>query len=255
MKKYIIAANWKMNKTVTESLAFLSELDIRLKQWELNPRWEQIEIVIFPPLISLYPMKGRSSLVSLGSQNIYFEENGAFTGEISAPMVKDLVKYSLIGHSERREIFRETDDEINRKIKIILGSGLIPLLCVGETLNERESGNTFKKISAQLDEDLKGLSSADMEKIVIAYEPVWAIGTGKTASPDQAQEVHAFIKEEIDRLAGERSERMILYGGSVKPDNSRELLSKEYIRGALIGGASLNVESFFAIIQESLELV
>ncbi len=255
MKDLIIAANWKMNKTVAESISFISELDIRLQQWELNPRLDKIDILIFPPSISIYPLKGRSKFVSVGSQNIYFEKSGAFTGEISVDMIMDYAKYALIGHSERREIFGETDGDINKKIRAALSSGLTPLLCIGETLEEREAGNTFKKIEDQLKEDLSGFSPDETGKIVFAYEPVWAIGTGRTASPEQAQEVHSFIAEEINKIAGDKQKRMILYGGSVKPENCKELLAKKDINGALIGGASLNIESFFAIIEKSLELV
>ncbi|MEN8223025.1 MAG: triose-phosphate isomerase [Acidobacteriota bacterium] len=255
MKDLIIAANWKMNKTVTESISFVTELDIRLKQWELNPKLDKIEVLIFPPFLSIYPVKGKSELISIGSQNIYFEESGAFTGEISTEMVREYTEYALIGHSERREIFGETDSDINKKIRAALSSNLTPLLCVGETLEEREAGNTFKKIEDQLKEDLNGFSEDEIEKIVFAYEPVWAIGTGRTASPEQAQEVHSFITEEINKISGKEKKRMILYGGSVKPENCKELLAKKDINGALIGGASLKVESFFAIIEKSLELV
>ena len=255
MKNLIIAANWKMNKTVSESISFISDLDIRLSQWKLNPKLNKLEILIFPPAISLHPMNGRSEFISLGCQNIYFEESGAYTGEISVKMIMEYSKYALIGHSERREIFRETDEEINKKIKTSLGAGLTPLLCIGETLDEREAGKTFNRLSEQLRNDLSGLSSIEIEKIVFAYEPVWAIGTGRTATPEQAQEVHAFITEEIHKISGKENNRMILYGGSVKPENSKELLSKKDINGALIGGAALNVDSFFAIIENSLELV
>jgi len=255
MKDLMLAANWKMNKTVTESISFFSELDIRLKQWELNPRLDRIDILIFPSFISIYSVNGRSEFISVGSQNIHFEEKGAFTGEISVGMIRDYAEYALIGHSERREIFGETDSDINKKIRAALSSGITPLLCIGETLEEREAGNTFKKTGDQLKEDLSGFSAEEIGKIVFAYEPVWAIGTGKTASPEQAQEVHSFITEEINKTAGKEQKRLILYGGSVKPENCKELLAKKDINGALIGGASLNVESFFAIIEKSLELV
>jgi len=255
MKKFIIAANWKMNKTVQESTSFISDLDIRLKQLESHSKLKKIEIVIFPPYTSLYRINNLSKLVSLGSQNIYFKESGAFTGEISVGMVADFVNYSLVGHSERRKIFGEIDEEINLKIKISLKSNLSPMLCIGETLDERESGTTFNRIGNQLRNGLKDIPSTDISKIVFAYEPVWAIGTGMTATPEQAQEVHDFITNEINEISQNREERMVLYGGSVKPENSIDLLSQKNINGALIGGASLNIESFFAIIQKSLELV
>jgi len=255
MKKLMIAANWKMNKTVPDSLSFLQELDARLKQWEFNPRFEKTGVLIFPPFLSLGPMSGKSGLVSLGAQNIHFEENGAFTGEISVSMIREYAEYALIGHSERREIFGESDSLLNKKLKKVLTSGITPLLCIGETLNEREAGNTFNRIKQQLQDDLSGISGDEIERIIFAYEPVWAIGTGRTATPEQAQEVHEFITGEINRISGKEKERMILYGGSVKPENCSELLEKKDIKGALIGGASLNVNSFFAIIEKSLELV
>ncbi len=255
MKDLIIAANWKMNKTVPESVLFLSDLDIRLKQWELNQKFGKIEVLIFPPSISLFSMKEKSRLISLGSQNIYFEKSGAFTGEISIQMISEYSKYVLVGHSERRAIFGETDIDINKKIKIILATGLTPLLCIGETLSEREEGRAFDRIGTQLENDLSGFSADEIGKVIFAYEPVWAIGTGRTATPEQAQEVHAYISEKINKIATKEEKRMILYGGSVKPENSKELLAKKDINGALIGGASLNVDSFFAIIEKSLELV
>lgn len=255
MKKFIIAANWKMNKNVKESVSFVEDLDIRIRNRKDNSNLDKIEILIFPPFTALYPVRGKSFFISTGSQNIYFEKNGAYTGEIAPVMVKEIAEYTLIGHSERREIFGETDKEVNKKIKIVLASGLKPLLCIGESLVEREKGKTFKKLEEQLDKDLSGLTPEDIEKIVVAYEPIWAIGTGKTATPDQAQEVHSFISEHLNLICSKKKERMILYGGSVKPENSRELLSQIDISGALIGGASLKVDSFFDIIETSLELV
>ncbi len=255
MKSFIIAGNWKMNKTVNESLSFISDLNTHLKKLSENSKFEQIEVLIFPPFTSLYPLINKSEFISTGSQNIYFEEKGAFTGEMSAQMIKEVAKYSLIGHSERREIFKETDKDVNKKIISSLNIGLIPLVCLGETIEEREAGKTFEKIESQLINGLKGLDSSAIDQIVFAYEPIWAIGTGKNASPEQAQEVHSFITEKINIISGEQKKRMILYGGSVKPDNCKDLLSKKDINGALIGGASLNVESFFAIIENSIELV
>ncbi len=255
MKKFIIAANWKMNKNVKESVSFVEDLDIRIRNRKDNSNLNKIEILIFPPFTALYPVKGKSFFISTGSQNVYFEKNGAYTGEIAPVMVKEIAEYALIGHSERREIFGETDEEVNKKIKIVLASGLKPLLCIGESLEEREKGKTFKKLEEQLDKDLSGLTPEDIEKIVVAYEPIWAIGTGKTATPDQAQEVHSFISEHLNLICYKKKERMILYGGSVKPENSRELLSQIDISGALIGGASLKVDSFFDIIETSIELV
>ncbi|MEN8153545.1 MAG: triose-phosphate isomerase [Acidobacteriota bacterium] len=255
MKKFIIAANWKMNKNVAESLLFIKNLDTKIRNRSDNSKIDKIEILIFPPFTALHPIKGKSFFISTGSQNIFFEKNGAYTGEISPEMVKEIAEYTLIGHSERREIFGETDEEINKKIKIALSNGLKPLLCIGESLEERESGKTFKKIEEQLEKNLSGLTPEEIEEIIFAYEPIWAIGTGKTATPGQAQEVHAYIAKLINSKCSVEKKRMILYGGSVKPENSRELLSQNDISGALIGGASLNVDSFFDIIENSLELV
>ena len=253
MKDYIIAGNWKMFKTVEESIAFVTQLHQKLDAYPGFPG-ENIEVLVFPPFTSLYAVKGLSSLVKTGAQNIHFEEQGAFTGEISPLMLEDIVDYVLIGHSERRELFHETDENIRKKIKTVLAHGFTPLLCIGETLEEREAGNTFSKLRGQLDKDLDGLTAGEIKKVVIAYEPIWAIGTGKTASPEQAQEVHAFIRKILKDKTGAPETVRILYGGSVKPENSIALLSQNDINGVLIGGASLKIESFFDIIANSVKL-
>ncbi len=254
-KKFIIAGNWKMNKTTSESISFIKELNTKLGRIKNNINFENLEILIFPPYTSLFPLKDISSPVSIGAQNIFYEDKGAFTGEISPAMIKEIAGYVLIGHSERRELFGEKDENINKKIKASFNADLIPVLCVGETLSERESGNTFKKIERQLSADLDGITPEQIDKLYIAYEPIWAIGTGKTATPELAQEVHAFIKEKIESITGSQYDRPILYGGSVKPDNCKNLLGEKDINGVLIGGASLKVDSFFDIIENSLELV
>jgi triosephosphate isomerase len=245
---FIIAGNWKMNKTAAESAAFVKELDGRI-----GPN-EKIEVLIFPPSTSLYAVKGLSEKIRVGCQNMFYEDKGAYTGEISPPMAKELVDYVLIGHSERRQIFKETDQEVNKKIKAALTHRLTPLVCVGETLDEREQGKTIERVGDQVEQALAGLTEEQIEQIVFAYEPVWAIGTGKTALPEQAQEVHAFIRELLKKKIPHPRDTKILYGGSVKPGNTRDLLSQKDIDGALIGGASLKVDPFSAIIQTSAGL-
>jgi len=247
--KFIIAGNWKMNKTVKESLEFISELNKRLKFKNA------VEVLLFPPFTSLYPVSEINGKIAIGAQNFYYEDSGAYTGEISCSMLKGIVKYLLIGHSERRQIFKENNALINKKVKVAFENDFTPLLCVGETLDERENHNTFKIIEQQLTDNLKDISNSDIDKIVIAYEPIWAIGTGKTATPEQAQDVHNFIRNFLSKISDNANTIPILYGGSVKPGNSLELLSQKDINGALIGGASLKVEQFFDIITNSYKLV
>jgi triosephosphate isomerase len=246
---YIIAGNWKMNKTIQESIDFVSELSGRIQP---DPR---VEVLVFPPYPSLYPLRGLSDKISIGAQNIFYEEKGAFTGEVSPLMLKDLVSHVLIGHSERRQIFKENDSGINKKVKTALIHGFKVVLCLGETLEERENQQTFSRIKSQIEKDLDGIDSDEIQNMILAYEPIWAIGTGKNATPDQAQEVHAFIREVLGQALDDPSMVRILYGGSVKPENSLELLSQPDINGVLVGGASLNVESFFGIISQSIKLI
>lgn len=257
-KQYIIAGNWKMFKTVDESTGFLKGLGELLPTLDQS-RKDAVEILVFPPAVSLYPMKETRDKaapgVQLGAQNMHHEESGAFTGEISALMLKDIAGYILIGHSERRHVFKETDRDVNKKIKTALRFGFKPMMCIGETLDEREAGKTMERVSQQLNDGLEGLSPQDIEKISIAYEPVWAIGTGKTATPEQAQEVHAFIREKIQEKISSPESFKILYGGSVKPGNSYDILAQKDINGVLIGGASLKIDDFFAIIQNSFKLL
>jgi triosephosphate isomerase len=237
-RKIFIAGNWKMNKTVSETLSFYTDLEKKLSE---NNR---LEVVIFPPFTSLYAAGQVSNLIKTGAQNLYFEDKGAFTAEISASMVKELCDYVLIGHSERRNIFLETDENISRKVKKALEYDLKPVLCIGETREERDTGKTFETIEEQLNLGLDGLTTNQIDKCIIAYEPVWAIGTGLTATPEQAQEVHAYIRASLNSKTKNGDKLLILYGGSVKPGNSFELLSQKDIDGALIGGASLHVEDF-----------
>jgi triosephosphate isomerase len=212
------------------------------------------DVIICPPFTSLSEANSliRNTFIKLGAQNMHFEESGAFTGEISASMLKSVgCEYVILGHSERRTIFGEKDDLINKKIKKALQSGLKPIFCVGETLEERERNITSNVIENQITNGLRDISSDDLKKIIIAYEPVWAIGTGKTATPQQAEEVHEFIRNLIKKnFSDQSSENIIIqYGGSVKADNAAELLSQKDIDGALVGGACLKADSFIAIIK------
>ncbi len=243
-----IAANWKMYKTVDEAVEFVKRLTEKIDTLEDR------EVVIAPPFTALYPLKDlvSPSWLSLSAQNCFWEEKGAYTGEISPVMLKDVgCSYTIVGHSERRQYFGEKNEDINKKLKALIKVGIRPIFCVGERLEEREAGKTFEVIKSQIDGGLDGLDSVDVAKVVIAYEPVWAIGTGKTASPQQAQEVHAFIREHLAMLTNKSvaNEIRILYGGSVKPNNADSLMSENDIDGALVGGASLEVDSFLRIVR------
>jgi triosephosphate isomerase (TIM) len=248
MRKPIAAGNWKMFKTAKEASKMISELK------ELVKGVGDREVVICPPFTALESAvnAAKGSNVKIGAQNLYWEEKGAFTGEIAPGMIKDLgCEYVIIGHSERRQYFGETDATVNKRIFAALKAGLKPIICVGETLQERESEKTFSVIETQIKGGLKGLSVELMKDCVIAYEPVWAIGTGKTASKEQAQGVHAFIRKLLSDLLGKDTAgaTRILYGGSVKPDNVKELMSQPDIDGGLVGGASLEADSFAKIVK------
>ncbi len=248
MARMIIAGNWKMQNDINGSVELVSGLAAGM------PAKINCEVVVCPPFTSLETVYSlaKNTKISLGAQNMHFEDSGAFTGEISASMLKSVgCKYVILGHSERRAIFGESNDWINKKIKKALSSGLLPIFCIGETLEERESNITFDVIKKQVVEGLKDITAAQMADIVLAYEPVWAIGTGKTASPAQAQEVHKFIRTLLSELYGAAiaAEVTIQYGGSVKPDNAAELLSQPDINGALVGGACLKADSFIKIIE------
>ncbi|MFH0775434.1 MAG: triose-phosphate isomerase [bacterium] len=244
MRRPIIAGNWKMNKTPSEARGFAEELvklflDVRDK-----------DILLCPPFIAIPSVVDacQGSNIKVGGQNIYFESKGAYTGEVSADMLKSIgVEYVIIGHSERREYFKEDDEMINKKVKMALSVGLIPILCIGEKEAEREQERQKNVVYQQL---TKGLSGVSLEKIVIAYEPIWAIGTGKTATPEDAEEMHIFIRESLQKIDRGLAESVcIQYGGSVKPDNIDSLMAQPNIDGALIGGASLDVESFVRIVK------
>lgn len=249
MRKKIVAANWKMNMTVGEAETWLHSF--RLEVEEVNT----VEIVVAPPFTALSKISeiiGGSQKIKLAAQNMYFEKSGAYTGEISAAMLRELfVRYVILGHSERRQIFGETDATINKKVTAALASELKPILCVGETLEERDSGKEKEVLKAQLCGSLAGIAPEQFLDIVIAYEPVWAIGTGRNATPDQAQDAHAHVREVLAELSDEATaEKMrIQYGGSVKPTNAVELLSQPDIDGALVGGASLEPRGFSEIVK------
>ncbi len=243
-----IAGNWKMNKTVGEALDLIRQLKASLSNIE------GVEVAVAPPFTALYAISQelKRSFIRLAAQNLFYEEKGAFTGEISPLMIKEIgCQYVIIGHSERRQFFGETDETVNRRIKAALGQDLKPIFCMGETLKEREEGKTFSVIERQVEGGLKGIGEEGVKSIVIAYEPVWAIGTGKTATPQQAEEVHRFIRERLERLyLREIAERIrIQYGGSVTPENIKVLMSQENIDGALVGGASLKSETFSKIVR------
>jgi triosephosphate isomerase (TIM) len=249
MRKKILAANWKMNLTHVEAdsfvQTFLSEIG------EVN----DVEIVIVPPFTSIPALAQTSEkapFIRLGAQNVHWERSGAYTGEISATMLRALfVKYVIIGHSERRSLFDETDQTVNRKVSAALEAGLRPIMCIGESLAERESGLVEKVLHRQVEVGLKGIAADHVSEIVLAYEPVWAIGTGRTATPEQAEETHAFIRSVLAGLFDQSSaDRIrIQYGGSVKPENTEDLMRKPDIDGALVGGASLDPRSFAQIIR------
>ncbi|MFC1752091.1 triose-phosphate isomerase [Thermoproteota archaeon] len=249
MRKPVIAGNWKMNTTYNEALTLALSIS---NQLENNIK---SDVILCPPFVYINEIKEiiKHSNIKLGAQNIYPKNQGAFTGEISPEMLVSLgCKYVIIGHSERREYFSESNSFINQKIKACLSHNLIPILCVGEKLNERESDQTFSIIQTQLEQGLEGLADfiSDAPLLIIAYEPIWAIGTGKVASPEQAQEVHSFIRQKLEHILNPNlsAHIRILYGGSVKPDNCKELMKQPDIDGALVGGASLNADSFCQII-------
>jgi triosephosphate isomerase len=247
-RRPLIAGNWKMFKTPGEAAETAKQL-VRHAGAVTD-----IDMMIAPTFIALAAVFAaiKNSPVALGAQNLYWENEGAYTGEISAPMLKSAgCQYCIIGHSERRQYFGETDETVNKKIKAAIKAGLQPVFCVGETEKERESGQTLSILDKQIKKGLEGLVSAQLDSLIIAYEPIWAIGTGKTATDDQAQEVHRFIRSLVkDNFGRALSDSIrILYGGSVKPDNIASLMAMSDIDGALVGGASLSAESFSQIIK------
>lgn len=247
MRKPFIAGNWKMNKTNKETVETLKELVTLVKDSD------EIDIAVFPPYTSLTVASEilKASNISLGAQTLFYEKNGAYTGEVSGEMLKDAgCSLVIIGHSERRQYFGCTDELVNMKIKAAVSAGLNPIVCVGETLQERESERTFEVLRTQITNGLKDLSEEEQNAVTIAYEPVWAIGTGKTATPQQAQEAHKFIRGLLSDMYGAQfgESTRILYGGSVKPQNTAELMLQEDVDGGLVGGASLEASSFAGIV-------
>ncbi len=247
-RKQIIAGNWKMNGTLSETANLINGLKQKIISSSLNR-----EVVLCPPFTSLILANEliKDTPFKLGAQNVHFEAKGAYTGEVSAEMLKEAgCKYVIIGHSERRAYFYEDDVLINKKVKKAIATGLTVILCVGETLEEREKGITNQVVQSQTGGSLQNVSEKELEDVIIAYEPVWAIGTGKTATTDQANEVHEYIRSLISKsYSPAAAERIIIqYGGSVKPDNAKELLSMPHIDGALVGGASLKADDFAGIV-------
>lgn len=250
-RRTIVAGNWKLNKTAAETRRFLIELKNKLAGIESSA-----SVLICPPFVSLETAVDatRGTDVAVGAQNVYWERSGAFTGEVSPEMLEAIgVGYVLIGHSERRALFGETDESVNRKLKAVLATSMTPVVCVGEVLEQRESGQTEAVVAGQVRGALDGIAADHGGRIVLAYEPVWAIGTGKTASPEMANDAHGLIRRTIDGILGGAAAdgTSILYGGSVKPDNAASLMSESDIDGVLVGGASLDVASFAAIVESA----
>jgi len=247
MRKPLIAGNWKMHKTMSEAEELVKELKDRLAGIE------DVEIAVCPTSVNLLPVYNiiADSNIKLGAQNMHWEESGAYTGEISGPMLKEIgATYVIIGHSERREYFQESDEDVNRKAKAAFKYGLRPIICVGETLEEREAGKTMEKVKGQIKAALAGLSKEQIAETVIAYEPIWAIGTGRTATAEDANEVIKAIRELVREDFADASDQIrIQYGGSVKASNIEELMAQPEIDGALVGGASLDVDSFVQIVE------
>jgi triosephosphate isomerase (TIM) len=248
MRKPLIAGNWKMYKTLAEGLEFVQALKPQVVTAT------HCDILIAPPFTAIKTLadKLEGSNIAIGSQDVAAEpEQGAFTGEVSARMLKDAgAKYAVIGHSERRQFYAETDESVNKKIRSAIGAGLLPIVCVGESLAERDSGRAEETVGKQLSEGLRNLTPAEASLIITAYEPVWAIGTGRTATPEMAEQMHSFIRSRVrEMFGGEIAEGMrILYGGSVKPDNISALMTEADIDGALVGGASLDPDSFAKLV-------
>ncbi len=249
-RKLIIAGNWKMNHNAAATKAMIEAFKGQVAEID------NIEIVLCPTFTSLSAgvEATAGTNIGIGAQNIHWEENGAYTAEISAEMLKEVpVQYVIIGHSERRQYFGETDETVNQRLHTALKHGFIPMVCCGELLEERESGKTEEVVSRQIKGGLAGLTTEQMEKVVIAYEPVWAIGTGLTASPEQAQDVHACIRGLVREMYGDVADKVrIQYGGSVKAGNVNELMAKPDIDGALVGGASLKADDFAALLNNAL---
>jgi len=253
MRKPFVAGNWKMNTNSQTSV----ELVECIASESVDAVSQNVTVAVCPPFVYLQSVAKAlsSSNIAVGSQDMYFEPDGAFTGEISASMLKDVgCTYCLCGHSERRHVIGESDELINKKVAAAINGGLLPILCVGELLEERKASKTNDVVTRHVKEGLAGLNAEKLEAVTIAYEPVWAIGTGLTATPDQAQEVHDFIRKLLGQMYDEKTAEgiRILYGGSVKPSNAAELMGQKDIDGVLVGGASLKADDFLAIIQAAV---
>lgn len=249
MRKNIVAGNWKMNTTVPEGLQLADDVNEALKGFKAN-----CDVIICVPFTHLVPICGivDQELLGVGAENCADHKSGAYTGEVSAPMVASTgAKYVILGHSERRQYYNETSETLREKVALALENGLTPIFCIGEVLEERENGTYNEVVRKQIEEGLFNLSAEDFAKIILAYEPVWAIGTGKTATADQAEDMHAFIRSTIaDKYGAEIADNTsILYGGSCKPSNAAELFAKPDVDGGLIGGASLKAEDFMGIVK------
>ncbi|HVQ15763.1 MAG TPA: triose-phosphate isomerase [Vicinamibacterales bacterium] len=250
MRTPIIAGNWKMYKTVADTVKYIKEFRVMVKDIA------DVEIVVAPPFTAVYAAAeaARNSNVIIAAQDLYWEREGAFTGEIGAPMIREAgAEYAIIGHSERRTLFGETDTMVNQKTVAAFAAGLTPIVCIGETLDQRERNETFDVLDRQIKVGLDGLTSEQMGLLVVAYEPVWAIGTGRNATPAQAAEAHGHIRQRLRQWfsADAADQCHVIYGGSVKPDNIRDLVTLPDVDGALVGGASLDVRGFFEIVSRS----
>jgi triosephosphate isomerase (TIM) len=254
MRIPFIAGNWKMYKTVADAVKFVKEFRVMVKDLE------DVEIVLAPTFTALHAAAeaARNSNVGIAAQDLYWEREGAFTGQVSAAMVREAgAEYAIIGHSERRTYFGETDATVNRKTMAALGNGLTPIVCIGETLDQRERNETFDVLDRQIKQGFERITGDQLAQLVIAYEPVWAIGTGRNATAAQAAEAHGHIRRRLRQWFGNDAAEAchIIYGGSVKPDNIRDLVSQPDVDGALVGGASLEVKSFFDVVSRSREAV
>jgi triosephosphate isomerase len=250
MRTPLIAGNWKMYKTVGDAVKYVKEFRSLVKDIT------DVEIVVAPPFPALHAAAeaARNSNVAIAAQDVYWERDGAFTGEVSAPMIKDAgAEFVIIGHSERRTLFGDTDATVNRKISAAFAAGLTPIACIGETLDQRERNETFEVLDRQIKQGLDGITSDRMAQLVLAYEPVWAIGTGRTATAAQAGEAHSHIRQRLRQWFGVDAAELchVIYGGSVKPENIRELIAHPDVDGALVGGASLEVQAFFEVVSRS----
>ena len=250
-RQKFVCGNWKMHKTVAEAVALVQEL-----RAGLGDAASKVQVAVAPPFTALHAaaQAAKGTGIEVAAQDVYWEKQGAFTGEVSAPMLAEVgCQHGIVGHSERRQLFGETDDTVRRKVVALLAAGVRPIVCVGETLQEREAGRTLEVVERQVRQGLAGVSVEDLGRITIAYEPVWAIGTGRTATSAQAQEVHLAIRNLLRQIGAPVADAIrIQYGGSVKPENAAELMAQPDVDGALVGGASLKAQDFVAIVKGAL---